>query len=125
MKKLFAICVLALISSLSYAKTCPSPSEIFVTENGQVKLVVPSGWILVADQRASSSSLNFSVAAWGDHNHDSDWMRCHYYKGSDHVQLSSNFQVTEAEITSHAEWGRIEDHYYLCTNSNVNGCPFG
>ncbi len=62
-------------------------------------------------QKPARRRVNFSVAAWGGHNHDSDWIRCHYYKGSDHVQLSSNFQVTDTE------W------YYA--PSVANNPPFG
>lgn len=127
MKKIFAICILTSIVSISDAQTCPPANDVFVKKDGKIEVVTPPGWKIKIDHRSTSTSLSFSVAAWGDHNHDTDPVRCHYYNGyQDHVQLNTVYMLNESQITSHPEWsGDIDGHYHLCTNAgDVNACPF-
>ncbi|KTD09035.1 hypothetical protein Lgra_2270 [Legionella gratiana] len=125
MKKGITFCVLYGITMLAYAKTCPTVNELLVKAGRNYYVVPPSGWKLVVnDKSPSQKNLVFRVAAWGDHKHPSDNVRCHYYHGvsEDHVQLETVEFIEESRIP----WGGA-DHYQLCVSrsDNVNECQFG
>jgi hypothetical protein len=114
---------------IANAQTCPVVEEILVPAGHQgYKVVAPSGWKVAKDDRSSPWTYNmqFTVAAWGDHKRLRDNVRCHYYQGSEHVQLNTEELIEEERMAWHAEWS-ASDHYYLCsiTSGNVNDCPFG
>lgn len=126
MKKIVSIAILFAISSIAYSQTCPPADQIIVNRNGQNVVVPPPGWILRADDRHGDNNLRFSVAAWGDHVHSTDYVRCHYYgpqgKAYPHVQLETMHPIAESNIP----WESSTKHYQLCVSrsNNVNDCPF-
>jgi hypothetical protein len=121
MKNLLVILLLSSICCMAYAQTCPLAKDIIV--NGRV--VPPPGWKVAKDERKTSLGLGFSVAAWGDHKHNTDSVRCYYYNGyKDHVELETVYLLPESSFSSHAEWGKSGEHYYLCNNTSESKCPF-
>lgn len=126
---LFVLSILCFISSLSYAKTCPPADQLFVKHGNWYYVEPPSGWYLAVDDRRNGDILRFSVAAWGDHVHDTDSVRCHYYKGgsTDHVQINTRSLLPESVVSGHTNWdGDLGRHYHLCSakNADVNECSF-
>ena len=125
MKKIFVTCLIS-FASVAFAQTCPTADEIFIKQGNRYDVVAPPGWRVVHDQRQLPNKLSFSVAAWGDHRHDTDPVRCHYYHQTDHVQIETIEMLPESQIALHPGWsGEPNEHYHLCSSLDVNACAFG
>ncbi|KTD59317.1 hypothetical protein Lsan_2221 [Legionella santicrucis] len=124
MKKIISFFLYS-ITILGYAQTCPTVNELLVKGGTNYYVVPPPGWNLVVnDKSPGQKDLVFRVAAWGDHKHPSDKVRCHYYHSvsAEHVQLETVAFIEESRVP----WGG-NDHYQLCVSrsDNVNECRFG
>lgn len=100
MKKLILFCIFFCTLPLAHAETCYTP---------------PPGYV-------------FRVAAWGDHRNEMDYVRCHYYSGSNHIEIKNYQLLSKNAFLSHANWhGDANNLYFLCTsfNTDINECPFG
>lgn len=128
MRKIILLCLLSAITMPIYSKTCPSASDILVKRSdSQYDVVAPPGFRLIVNEKhPAQKNIAFLIAAWGDHKHESDPVRCHYYRDFyyDHVQIETIEQIPESRITSHSGWGTGE-LYHLCRSNNVNDCSFG
>jgi hypothetical protein len=130
MRKVISFCLLYGMAMMAHAETCPPVNQILVQRSGSIVVVAPAGWRVVTnDKRPAQTDLAFVVAAWGDHKHPVDNVRCHYYHNNveDHVQLETQEFIDESRMKSHPEWSQDDPLYHLCVNrsDNVNGCPFG
>jgi hypothetical protein len=129
MKKIIVTGIILSLASLSYAETCPPVKDVFIQHNGKVQVIAPPGWRVELDQRKTTVPLSFSVAAWGDHLHNTDPVRCHYYNSYQyHVRLDREVMLPESAFANHANWTLIGNaHYYLCSNVGVDvrNCAFG
>ena len=129
MRKIISLCLLYSMTMIAYADTCPAVNQILVESHGNVSVVAPLGWrITINEKQPAQKDLVFRVAAWGDHKHPSDNVRCHYYHNvsDDHVQLETQDFIDDSKMTSHPEWSQ-DERYHLCVSrsDNVNACPFG
>jgi hypothetical protein len=126
MRKITMLLMLSLVASTSFARTCPYPGEIFVKNGNSYEVSPPPGWVTVEDKRESkSNNVLFRVAAWGDHKHPVDNVRCFYYV---EPMYKGYVEIETAEMmdASHVKaWGGLDPLYYLCSQTtNVNQCPF-
>jgi hypothetical protein len=111
------------------ARTCPAPEQLFVEHNGVYDVSLPAGWVLVDDTRQSKSEGNivFRVAAWGDHKHPVDPVRCYYYPESinmhnGQVEIETADMMDESHVS---EWGTIGVLYHICSQTtDVRNCQF-
>jgi len=131
MKRFSALAVLYFFSSITNAQTCPPINQILVERNDRYELVLPPEWVLISDQRSPSAhNLDFLIAAWGDHKHPSDSVRCFYQdpgRGSNIIRIETKALISESKIISHPQWDSIMELYHMCNSHthNVNECPFG
>jgi hypothetical protein len=126
MKRVISFCLLYSMAILAYAQACPTANALLIKRDGKYIVVPPPGWrLIVNDKNPAQSNLVFRVAAWGDHKHPSDNVRCHYYHNvsDDHVQIETVEFISESRIAS--SW-QVNDHYGLCVSrsNNVNECQF-
>lgn len=128
MKKL-SLVLLYLFSSAAIAQSCPPSNQIFVQRDHGYDVAPPSGWRVVIDKRTSRhKNFGFKIAAWGDHKHPTDSVRCHYYDafGEDHIQLETIDLLDRSRLS--AQWrGAPNDNLYAICGSdsdNVNECVF-
>src|SRR5439155_22467799 len=97
---------------------------------GSFDLVPPSEWLVVIDKRNHYvKNFELLIAAWGDHVHTSDSVRCHYYDPSKnhHIELETRDRFDKTKVASHPGWEPNSDEglYYMCTSydsHNVNEC---
>lgn len=124
MKKLIICFILSAITVTAHARTCPRPDELFYFNGHDYILSPPSGWQIVKDERTTKHrNIEFRVAAWGDHKHPLDTVRCFYYRDSfyDRIQI----ETTEFMDASHFPyWHNDDNKYFLCSGSTVEACPF-
>ncbi len=133
MKKLIALCVLYGTTSLCFAQSCPSVSEFLVKRGDKYEINLPAGWTVVEDNTNHyRDNPIFRVAAWGDHKHPSDRVRCYYYQENPyednlHIKLETVEFIEEARIVSHLNWDKDSTPYHICVShqDNVNECQFG
>lgn len=132
MKKISVFIVLYLFSATVYSQTCPAPEKFYrSTGTGRYDIVLPNGWLLVTDQRNGRvEKIEFRIAAWGDHKHTSDSVRCHYYdpSGRSHIQLETRDRFDASKLANHG-WATYPDDklYYICVDydtHDVNKCTF-
>lgn len=129
MKKLSSLLLVYLVSTAAIAQTCPASNQIFTPRDHGYDVVAPAGWRVTADNRQyRHRNVEFSVAAWGDHKHPTDNVRCHYYDTSfnDHIQLETTNFLERSRLS--AQWrGTPNDNLYAICGSdsgNVNECTF-
>lgn len=126
MKKIILLMLLSIASSSSFARTCPPVDKLFVKTSKGYEVSPPSGWVTVNDTRSwLYNDVTFSVAAWGDHKHTTDNVRCYYYKngsGSEFVKIETTDLMDASHVSA---WGGNDPLYYLCSRStDVKSCPF-
>lgn len=128
MKKLF-ILMIYLFSVAAAAQTCPASNQIFVLHDRGYDVVPPPGWRVILDQRTTRHrNVTFRIAAWGDHKHPIDNVRCYYFDTSynDNIKLESIDFLDRSRLSS--QWhGTQNDNLYASCGSasdNVNECVF-
>lgn len=132
MKKILTFIVLYIFASISYAQTCPSVQQIFIRQaDGRYDVVAPPGWLVSLNKHANAYDINyhFRIAAWGDHQHTSDSVRCYYYDASvkNDIRIETQDRIDESKIISHSGWDSISKLYHFCGSydaHDVNQCQF-
>ncbi len=129
MKKLSSLLLIYLASTAALAQTCPASNQIFNLRDHGYDVVPPPGWRVTIDKRESRHrNFEFRIAAWGDHKHPTDNVRCHYYNtiDDDHIQLDTVDLLDRSRLSS--QWrGAPDDKLYAICGSdsdNVNECVF-
>src|SRR6187431_3214009 len=109
MKKLLSFYILYFVTFSVYAQTCPPANQLLVKRaTGQYDVVPPPGWLVVNEKRSRYvNNFEFLIAAWGDHKHSNDSVRCHYYtmrNMNNHIQLETKERIPESKIISNPNW---------------------
>lgn len=127
MRKITLLLMLSLVASTSFARTCPPANQIFVKRGNAYEVSPPPGWVTVADTREwKTNNVLFRVAAWGDHKHPVDNVRCYYYPEPMTGKEVIKIETAEMMDASHVQaWGGSDPLYYLCSQTtDVNRCSF-
>ena len=123
----FVMLIACLLSSSIFARTCPTASAvIYKNLRGESEVNVPAGWRFIEDTRKNKYlNVDFRVAAWGDHKHPTDAVRCYYYPSDlgGHIKIETIDLMDASHVAS---WGGQDNLYYgrVSYSNDVNHCSF-
>ena|SRR3990167_4786750 len=131
MKKTLFFCLLYFITINVFARSCPPANQVvYRGGDGVYHVAPPAGWKLSEDKRHNKYNKDyvFRVAAWGDHKHPTDNVRCYYYDASGrdygHIQIETIDFFDKSHVAS---WHDNNDPLYaLCVSrsDDVSQCSF-
>lgn len=124
MKNLFLTILLLCASQLAFAGICPASSQISISQDGDVTVLVP-GWHMPPGQKAPPDAKTNFIWVDSTHYNDGDGFRC-YYGSDDGYDVSFNLMSTNVFKETHysSSWKMRDDGVDRSCRAELTQCTW-